>query len=248
MSEQLRQQQAAFAAYLRDPEHQPAPQGIPTRRLQVYQELYFNNLANLLASNFPVILRILGPVRWRELVQTFCREHRAHTPLFTELGQEFIAFLGNSAQRQLPDWLPELAHYEWVELALQIADDPLPPHVADGDVLSGIPVLSPYIASLTYRWPVHRISPEFLPPQAPAEATRLLARRDSHGQVRFAEISPSAMYLLALLDQTEDHSGEELIAMLAEQTAMPDQRELMQHGRDLLLRLHDQGTILGTKP
>lgn len=248
MSELLREQQARFAAYLRDPEHQPVPQGIPVRRLQIYQELYFNNLDTLLAGNFPLIHRILGPTPWRKLVRAFCREHRAHTPLFTELGQEFIAFLANAAQPQLPDWLAELAHYEWVELALQIADEPLPAHVADGDVLGAIPVLSPYIANLSYHWPVHRISPEFLPTQLPAEATRLLIRRDRQGQVRFAEITPLLAQLLTLLDESEDRSGEELLTALAAQTATQDQAQLMQQGRELLLRLHDQGIILGTKP
>lgn len=246
MSERLRAQQTAFAAYLRDPQHQPAPQGIATPRLLIYRELYFNNLNSLLAGNFPVLRRILGDGDWQTLVQTFCRVHRAHTPLFTELGQEFLAFLGSTAASHLPEWLPELAHYEWVELALQIADDPLPPHRVGGDVLLGVPVLSPYITTLTYRWPVHRIGPDFLPPQAPAEPTLLLARRDPCGQVRFAEISALLAQLFSLLAQANGRSGEALLSALIEQVAPAQRASLLPQARQLLLQLQAQGCVLGT--
>ena len=56
----FRQRQAAFAAHLRDPEANPAPPGIEARRMAVYRDLFFNNIAGLLAGNFPVIRRTLG--------------------------------------------------------------------------------------------------------------------------------------------------------------------------------------------
>ena len=52
--------QYAFAAHLRDPAAHPAPAGIEDRRLQIYRELFYNNVEGLLASNFPVIRRVLG--------------------------------------------------------------------------------------------------------------------------------------------------------------------------------------------
>ena len=67
-----------------------------------------------------------------------------------------------------PPWLAELAHYEWVELALQIAERRrLPPHDPDGDLLDGVPVLSPLAWPLAYRWPVHRIGPDSSPSAPP---------------------------------------------------------------------------------
>jgi hypothetical protein len=248
MPERLRAQQLAIAAYLRDPQHQPAPAGIAGRRLQVYRELYFNNLHTLLTGNFPLTQRILGTMQWQQLLQAFCRQHRANTPLFTELGQELLAFLGSGTQPAMPAWLPELAHYEWVELALQIADDPLPAYIADGDVTTGVPVLSPLAISLGYHWPVHRISPDYLPAQPPEQATLLLVRRDRHGKVRYAELSPLLARLLALLGQNNGCSGNELIAMLAAHSAVADPEQCLQQGRRLLRQLHAEGTILGTRP
>ena len=151
MAESLRDLQMRFAAHLRDPQQQAAPAGIDAARMQVYRELYFNNIQSLLAANFPVITRTLGESRWQQLVRDFCREHRAHTPLFPEIGQEFIAFLDNrSADPQAP-WLLELAHYEWIELALKIGDEPLPANDPDADLLTGSPVCSPWCRALAYQ-------------------------------------------------------------------------------------------------
>ena len=63
MTESLAALQKRFAAHLRDPQQQPAPPGIAPARMQVYRELYFNNIQSLLAANFPVIARSLGEPR-----------------------------------------------------------------------------------------------------------------------------------------------------------------------------------------
>ncbi|MEO6169943.1 MAG: putative DNA-binding domain-containing protein [Lysobacter sp.] len=121
--------QRALAEYIRDPDHAPAPAGIEARRLTVYRELFFNNLQSMLGGNFPVIHRILSTAaageHWSPLIRDFYREHRSGTPLFTELPREFLRYLHHRAEegRGDPPWLPELAHYEWVELALQISEN-----------------------------------------------------------------------------------------------------------------------------
>ena len=80
----LRQQQSAFAAHLRDPAANPPPPGIEPRRMAIYRDLFFNNIAGLLAANFPVIRRTLGEDAWRALVRRFYSTHRSRTPLFPE--------------------------------------------------------------------------------------------------------------------------------------------------------------------
>ena len=101
--ERLKAQQYAFAAHLRDPQAHPAPSGLEDRRLQIYRELFFGNVANLLAGNFPVIERLLRGERWTTLVRDFYREHRCHTPLFPELGREFLRYLETRTERD-PPW------------------------------------------------------------------------------------------------------------------------------------------------
>ena len=85
--------QREFARHLRDPQLFPPPDGLEERRLQIYRELFYNNIEGLLATNFPVIRRLLGDSRWHRLVRDFYREHTSHTPLFTEIGREFQRYL-----------------------------------------------------------------------------------------------------------------------------------------------------------
>src|SRR5688500_1511668 len=149
---ELREQQFVLARHVRDPSRHVPPPCIKQRRIAIYRDLFYNTIENRLAGNFPVIRKTLGDTPWHALVRTFYADHRCHTPLFTEIGREFIQFLEQREleQRELeprgpgprpsgdnPPWLHELAHYEWVELALQIADDELPPHDPDGDLLAG---------------------------------------------------------------------------------------------------------------
>src|SRR5690606_34631831 len=195
----LREQQFALSRHLRDPATVAPPEGIEERRLAVYRELLYNNLQGLLAGNFPVIRMTLGDEAWHALVRAFHAGHRCQTPLFTEIGREFVRWLERRLDEDaaLPPWLPELAHYEWVELALQISDAQPPVEVdaiAGPDpgqaLLDGIPVVSPQAWALAYRWPVHRIGPEHRPSGPPEQPTLLLVRRDAQGEVRFAQLSP----------------------------------------------------------
>src|SRR5690606_5731462 len=113
----LREQQFALSRHLRDPQTAPAPAGIEERRLAVYRDLLYNNLQSLLAGNFPVIRATLPDPDWHALVRAFYAGHRCQTPLFTEIGREFVRWLvaRESDTPALPPWLAELAHYERVE-------------------------------------------------------------------------------------------------------------------------------------
>jgi hypothetical protein len=241
----LRAQQSAFAAHLRDPATNPAPAGIEPRRMAIYRELLFNNIAGLLAGNFPVIRRTLGDDAWTALVRRFYAGHRSQTPLFPELGREFIRFLEEHNEDADPPWLVELAHYEWIELAVQIDDSPLPAHDPDGDLLEGTPVLSPWIRVLAYRWPVHAIGPGHRPGTPPDAPTLLLVRRDGDGRVRFATISPLVYRLLELLGGG-DASGRARLQALAAEAGVAADAAFLAEGAAMLERMRGEGTVLGT--
>ncbi len=204
----------------------------------------------MLAANFPVIRRTLDDGHWHARVRAFCIDHRCRTPLFTEIGREFVRYLETRAadpQAQGPPWLAELAHYEWIELDLQIADDPAPPHDPTGDLLDGRPVRSPWLRLLAYRWPVHYLGPSHRPATPPPTSTLLLLRRDAEGEVRFAEISPLVYRLLQLLEPEAGRSGRAALTMLAaEANTAPE--DLLPQGHAMLQRMRDEGTLLGTQP
>ncbi len=246
MAESLRELQMRFAAHLRDPQQHAAPTGINDARLQVYRELYFNNIQSLLAANFPVIARSLGEPRWQQLVRDFCREHRAHTPLFPEIGQEFIAFLDHRPLDPQAAWLLELAHYEWIELALKISDEPLPAHDHEGDLLAGSPVCSPCCRALAYQWPVHRIGLEYQPNEPPLQPTLLLARRGADGAIVYSELSPMLYRLLERLEQFPALSGLEQLRELAVEAGTEADEEFIRNGAAMLEQLRDKGCLLGS--
>ncbi|MCA0393508.1 MAG: putative DNA-binding domain-containing protein [Proteobacteria bacterium] len=251
----LRAQQFALSRHLRDPATVAPPDGIEERRLAVYRDLLYNNLEGLLAGNFPVIRQTLGDAAWHALVRAFQAGHRCRTPLFTEIGREFVRWLETRADADpaLPPWLPDLAHYEWVELALQISDAVAPEGIdaALGDdpaqaLLDGVPVASPWAWALAYRWPVHRIGPDHQPTQVPAQPTLVLARRDAGGDVRFAELSPLVYRLLELLgDGTR--RGRDCLRQLAAEAGTDDAEGFLAEGGAMLARMHGEGSLLGVR-
>ena len=241
----LREQQFTFARHLRDPVGQPPPPGLEERRVRVYRELFFNNIQSLLASGFPVIHEILGEAKWKALVRAFYAGHRSQTPLFTEIAAEFVAYIeGCTDEAGMPPWLSELAHYEWVEQALFVSDAQPPEHDPEGDLLDGVPLLSPLALALAYLWPVTELGPSFVPDAPPAEPTTLLVHRDAEHQVRFARIAPLAYRLLVSL-QTNAWTGREHLAALAAETGS-DIAEFESRGLLLLQQLRSQGVVLGT--
>lgn len=244
MADALRVQQYALARHVRDPGVNPPPPGIEDRRLAIYRDLFFNSIEGLLAGNFPVIRRTLGDDAWRALVRRFYADHRCRTPLFTEIAREFVQFL--EGRDDVPPWLHELAHYEWVELALQISDERMPPHDPDGDLLAGRPVLSPHAWALAYAWPVQKIGPEFQPDTPPEAPTLLLVRRDQAGDIHFSELSPLVFRMLQLLGEADTASGRAALDTLAAEAGSQETSAFLRDGAAMLQRLHREGVVLGT--
>lgn len=249
--DRLRRTQLEFAAHIRDPQHAPAPHGIEDRRMAIYRELFFNNVRDLLGRSFPVLRTLLGPAGWEALVRDWLVRHRAQTPLFLELPREFLAYLQEEREPRVddPPFMTELAHYEWVELALSIDErEPELPGVDEaGDLLAGRPVLSPLAWSLAYAWPVHRISPEFRPTEPPAEPTRLVVYRDRRDRVGFLEINLVTARLLELLagDAMPRPTGRECLLGIAAELGHPAPDVVVTAGIALLADLRARDVVLG---
>lgn len=248
----LQAQQVAFAAHLRDPEHAPAPEGIEDRRLAIYRELFYNSLEGILATNYPVIRTLRGDAPWHALVRDFYREYRCHTPMFPEIAREFLRYLEERAQqgRGDPDFLLELAHYEWVELALSIDDDAIDDAVLerDGDLLEGVPVLSPWAWPLAYRYPVQQIRPNFQPETPPAQPTFLLVVRGRDLEVRFKSIDALTYQLVQRIGENPAGlSGRALLEQLAAETAAADVAAFVTAGAALLEQLRAREVMLGVR-
>jgi len=246
----FQQKQYAFAAHIRDPEHNPAPPGVEDRRMAIYRELFFNNLHNLLGSTFPVIRKLHDRDRFRSLIRAFMVRHEAQTPYFLEIPREFLAFLQDEYELQDDDFpfLVELAHYEWVELALSVSErvnegqnvDP------DGDLLEGIPVPSVLAWSFAYQYPVHRISTDYLPTEPGETPTFLAICRKANDDMDFMELNPVTARLLELIEANERDTGRQLLLRLADEIHYADAEALVQHGAEAMRSMRQAEILLGT--
>lgn len=241
------QTQYAFAGAIRDPESATPPADVAPRRMAIYQELFYNNINDFLSNAFPVLRKITSDDHWHTLMRDFLREHRARTPLFPEMPREFLHYLEQEREAREHDYpfMLELAHYEWVELALSISEESFDQtHLRrDGSPLDDIPRLSPLVWLCSYRFPVHRISPGFLP-DAPGEApTHLLVYRDHEDQVGFMELNPTSALLIERLKGNRGSSGETLLREMAGTLQHPNPKTVIGGGAELLEELQRRGII-----
>lgn len=249
--EALARMQTRFAAHIRDPKAVSAPEGIEDRRMEIYRNLFFNNIRTFLSANFPVLKTLYSDDEWAVLCRDFFREYRCHTPLFPELPREFLQYLQNhrQAREDDPPFMFELAHYEWVELALSLDEtefDDTKLNV-DGDLLTGTPVLSPLAWPLSYQYPVHRIRPDFQPRSKPANATHLLIWRQRDFSIKFMQLNAISLLLVQKMQENREFSGLDLLKAVADAIDHPNPAAVIEGGRGLLDEFKTKQIVLGTR-
>ncbi len=241
--------QASFTAHIRDPKANPRPAGVSARRMRVYNELLFNNVESFLLACFPITREILGVRRWSKLAREFFARHKCQSPLFRQIPEEFVRFL--QSRRTLPMepvFLAHFAHYEWVELEVDISSaEPDWDRIdREGDLIQGCPVLNGALRVLEYPFQVHRIGPKFQPKVLDPEPTRIVVFRNQDDMVRFVVINAVTGRLLALILEREV-TGEQACLQIAQELGHPNPPAVVAGGRDILQGLREQGAILGAR-
>ena len=233
--------QIRYGHYLRDPGRERLPHGIPERRSRVYEELLFNNLRGFIDKCFPVTASIVGADDWRMLARDFYRDWYCETPIFSRIPHEFVRFFQGEAQtRNLPSWLPELAHYEWVELEVELhVDEPALSNTAGAGGLKKNPTLR----LLAYDWPVHHISSEKIP-ENPRE-TYLGVYRDRDYHVRFIELNAMTYALLQHMEG-EEWDMRELLQDFAAHIQHPNPEQLVAFGEPVFTEFKHKEIVLTT--
>jgi hypothetical protein len=239
--------QARFTAYLRDPRGVAPPEDVEPRRIAIYARLLFNNIETLLSNCFPVLRAITPEADWHSLVRDFHAEHRARTPLFPRIPQEFAQYLADErSERGDPTYVAELADYEWLEL--EVAQDPreLPAAgvAAAGDVLDVVPVLNPLARLRAYRHPVHTIAPGRLPAGPDAQPSWLVVFRRRDDKVVFVQLNAVSARLVELIARNEGAIGRELLEAIAGELAHPRPDRLLEAGRAILEDLRARELLL----
>ncbi len=243
--------QHQFTAHVRDPQGNAAPPGIEDRRMQIYRDLVFSNIEMFLSANFPVIRSLYDDNAWDVLAHDMLREHEFHTPLFPEFGREFLRYLEARQQRGAndPPFLLEMAHYEWAELAISLDENDIDdvPHDPAGDPLSGIPVVSPLVCVLGYRYAVHLIGPDYHPHELPEQPTVLMLVRGRDDDLHFHEIDGLTALLIERLQANTQATGSECLDALLGERGESGNADFRQAGQAAIVQLKSREAILGTR-
>jgi len=247
----FQQMQKQMTDWLREPDRQPAP-AVEQRRLDIYRELFFNNVRGFVENAYPVLKSLLPEAEWDELVRDFFAEHRCQSPYFRDISLEFRTWMEAARADFLAakPWAQELLHYEWVELAAECAanDDEQVIINHDGDMLAELPMVGACVWPLVYRWPVHALNPDNLPATHPPELpTCLIVYRDDEDTVRFLEVNALTARLVELLQQDGNRSGREVLEQLASEAGYADAGAFVTAGASLLADLRAQGIVRGTR-
>ena len=242
--------QYQLAAHIRDPKKNPAPAGTHDRQLNIYRNLFFNNITGFISGAFPVLKKFYSEDDWRNLIRRFYAQHDSHSPYFSDIAKEFLSYLQKEYHPDAndPPFMTELAHYEWVELALSLANDEIDEAAIDphGDMLNASPVLSPLAWRLTYRWPVHRIGPDFCPQQPGDTATHLVVCRDHNDKINFTSLNTATDLLLDEIAKHPQRTGLEQLKQVAQQLHLTDMDGVVRHGVQTFAKIRDLDVILGT--
>jgi hypothetical protein len=235
-------------------------QRFDTKRLAIYQHLFFNNIFNTISTAFPVLKSLYTPDAWSAVVRDFFKKHVSHTPYFHQIGHEFLAYLEKEKMQHEWPFLLDLARYERAEtdVFLKPIQAIIQPELTD-NFIEKMPYLQPAYCLFESFFPVHQICAEHMPLSPLTIPVYLLLYRDACGHVKFQELSPVSAALFELIadnqplhfenqtDLASQKNGLDLIQQLADALAFPPDK-LMIHAQAQLQAWHQQSIILGVWP
>ncbi len=133
------------------------------KRLDIYAQMYWARLVEVLREDFPRVATCLGTERFTDTAVRYLARNRSTHPSVRHAGARIAAFLADEAEIQRWPFLPDLARLEWARLEVFDAPDTEPLRVAQ---LEAIPpadwptltfTLTPAVRLLRSAWPVHEI-------------------------------------------------------------------------------------------
>jgi len=200
---------------------------------------------------------MLGKDRWALLIRDFYSTHNSRSPLFPDLPKELLDYLAterncnpHSDAEADPPFLYELAHYEWAETGLALAEDPVPDPAIDpnGDLLEAHPVTSALAWLFSYNYPVNEIGKGNWPTAPAAKPYYYLLYRDTADKVQFIRLNTVSARLFELLESDMRLSGRDTLLHIATELQHPDPERVVDNGHGFLQQWRERNIILGTLP
>ena len=244
MLNDFRQFQFALSRHLRDPLSVPAPEGIDHADLLVCGQDMVAHVSALLDCAFPVTQALLGDALWQHAVRLFLKDAPHHAPWATAVQRAFVEHVCHSPEMQnLPAWLQDLAHFEWLQSAVTTTPVSWPAFDATADLMQHAVVINPTHVEAGYEWPVHDISTDNKPDDM--QSTYVSMLRDMHDELHVLESSVFRGQLLDLL--REGQTGEQAFMVLARWLSHPEPDVFVREGADVMAQLQREGIVLGAR-
>lgn len=244
----FQQTQSEFIAHIKDPDANPYIGQIDDARLNVYRELFFNNVLGFLSSGFPVLESLYTEQNWKLLARKFFANHHSRSPYFIDISKEFVEFLSNEYEPNDSDpiFMQELAHYEWLELDVSVRKSRQDGVIWDGKSEVTDVCLSQLASLVSYQFPVHQISTDFQPSES-AGTVYLVVYRDDEDEVNFTLVNEVTAHLL----NTIQHSGKieikSLMQVMIEAMPQLDAKQVSESLQQVIKQLLSQQILLTVK-
>ena len=243
--------QQQFIDHIRDPDQNAAPPGIEDRRMNIYRDLFFNNVNGFVSSSFPILKSLHEEDKWLALVRAFFAAHDCHSPYFADISKEFVDYLMNEREMQAedPPFMVELAHYEWVELNVAIRHEQYHYEWLELAQLEHSPlVLSELAWPLSYSYPVHQISEDFQPEQGEPGSVHLIVYRDEDDDVQFMQINGVTAMMLQALTADPGIKLDGLLQQLIKALPQFEPQQVANGAVVTLQKLMDNGIVRRFRP
>lgn len=236
--------QAAFTAHLRQPTQYAKPAGVDAKRMRIYREIVFNNFYASVGACFPVVRDILGKRRFSKLVRQCFASQPFKSPLFKDIPGCFVSFLRTHTPADYPAYTAQLAHYEWIELALSQQVTAPPAFAAAAatasTLLHRVVQLCEAHQLLHYDYAVHQLSKKHsLVETIP---TFLLVYRTPEFKVRFIQLNAMTYQLLQQL-HTQTATAHQHLLQLAQTIPHFPSEDVIAFGLETLSSLYQQQAV-----
>lgn len=200
--------QGDFSDYLRTAQRPLSK----TATEKIYHRLLRANLQELFANIYPRLMAQLGEEQWAFLLDQFLIKHKAHTPYFYQVPDEFLSFLWhNKALYSQWPWLWALAHFEWMELVATVADEALP------KLDAGCIRASPLAYYCQYAYAVYPLDKEYTPLALRAQPWQGIVYRNSAHEVQWFALEAWSALVFTIIQQQQRNNVDDIIDYLREQ-------------------------------
>lgn len=217
-------------------------------RLQIYREMYFLRLFQVLKNNYPILNALMGENEFKKLSHAYIDTHFSTAHVLRIFGKNLAKFLQETHPYSLRPWLYEIAQFECVINEVFFAPNITPMILEDMSSISAenwpylIFKLHPSVQRLNFSWNVvalweaytnnaQIIYPEYI------SRSFLIWRKEY--SVKFCPLTKDEIFMLDAMQ-----AGKTFEAICEGLALWVDESKLAMHAASLLKRFFVDGLVI----